>query len=66
MARIFSRAASSILLGRPPPIRGRNDAIPSALKSRITRRTWFSSVCSTRAISDAGDLASDANRIWAR
>ena len=66
MPRIFSRAASSILLGRPPPIRGRNDAIPSALNSAITRRTWFSSVCNTRAISGADDRASDANRICAR
>jgi hypothetical protein len=66
MARISSRAASSILLGRPPPIRGRSDPIPSALKSRITRRTWFSSVWSTRAISGADDPASEANTICAR
>jgi hypothetical protein len=36
------------------------------LNSRITRRTWFSSVCSTRAISGAEDFASDANTICAR
>jgi hypothetical protein len=32
----------------------------------MTRRTWFSSVCNTRAISGAVDLASDTNTIWAR
>jgi len=32
----------------------------------ITRRTWFSSVCNTRAISGADDRASDANTICAR
>jgi hypothetical protein len=29
----------SVLLGRPPPIRGRRLAIPSVLNSRIIRRT---------------------------
>jgi hypothetical protein len=66
MARIRRRAVSSIFLGRPPPIEGRNEAIASALNSAITRRTWFSSVRRTRAISGADTLVSDANRICAR
>ena len=61
-----SRVSSSILLGCPPPIGGRSESMPSKLNSAITPRTWFSSVCNTRAISRADTSESDAKRICAR